>query len=202
MEIKFITGNQNKVKELIPLIPQNISITHLNINLDEIQGTSEEIIKRKIKDALKLTNYEHPVMVEDTCLCFNALGGFPGPYIKSFYDKLGNEGLAKVINNYEDKTAVAGCIIGLGYKFDESIEIFLFAGMCEGVIVKPGNTDKKTFGWDPIFKPDGYDLTFAEMPFDEKLKLSHRTKALNEFKKWINNPDNLEKFKNKNLETF
>lgn len=49
-------------------------------------------------------------MVEDTCLCFNALGGLPGPYIKWFLEGLGHKGLNKMLAGFEDKTAYAQCV--------------------------------------------------------------------------------------------
>lgn len=52
-----------------------------------------------------------PVIVEDTCLCYNALQGLPGPYIKWFMEKLGNEGLVRLLAGWEDKSAQAICTI-------------------------------------------------------------------------------------------
>ena len=53
-----------------------------------------------------------PVIVEDTCLCFNALGGLPGPYIKWFLKNLGPDGLPRLISDWEDKSAHALCMFG------------------------------------------------------------------------------------------
>ena len=80
-------------------------------------------------------------------LCFNALKGLPGPYIKDFLEKLGPEGLYQMISGFTDKTAYAQCIFA--YCASPEEEPITFIGWCEGTIVKPrGPTD---FGWDPIF---------------------------------------------------
>ena len=115
-----------------------------------------------------------PVLVEDVSLCFNAYKGLPGPYIKPFLDSIGTAGLYKMVAGYEDKTAYAQCI----YAFCEGKgkEPRLFVGKCDGTIVEPRGAN--AFGWDPVFQPKGYNETFAEMPQEEKNKISHRTRAL------------------------
>ena len=73
--------------------------------MDELQGTPEFISKRKAQSAA--TKAKGLVMVEDVSLCFNSLKGLPGPYIKSFLDGVGREGLYKMISAFDDKSAYA-----------------------------------------------------------------------------------------------
>jgi inosine triphosphate pyrophosphatase len=90
--IYFITGNQNKLREFSQIIGE-ISpyvLESKSIDLPEYQGEPEQIAIDKCKTALEIAKC--PVLVEDTSLCFNALGGLPGPYIKWFLDKLKPEG--------------------------------------------------------------------------------------------------------------
>jgi len=90
--IYFITGNQNKLKEFSQIIGE-ISpyiLESKSIDLPEYQGEPEQIAMDKCKTALEIA--QCPVLVEDTSLCFNALHGLPGPYIKWFLDKLKPEG--------------------------------------------------------------------------------------------------------------
>ncbi|XP_006929971.1 inosine triphosphate pyrophosphatase isoform X3 [Leopardus geoffroyi] len=129
----------------------------------------------------KLT-VQGPVLVEDTCLCFNALGGLPGPYIKWFLEKLKPEGLHQLLAGFEDKSAYALCTFALSTG-DPSEPVRLFRGRTSGRIVVPRGC--RDFGWDPCFQPDGYEQTYAEMPKAEKNTISHRFRALLELQKYF-----------------
>uniref|UniRef100_A0A8C9M362 XTP/dITP diphosphatase n=1 Tax=Panthera tigris altaica TaxID=74533 RepID=A0A8C9M362_PANTA len=120
-------------------------------------------------NAKKLEEVQGPVLVEDTCLCFNALGGLPGPYIKWFLEKLKPE-------------AYALCTFALSTG-DPSEPVRLFRGRTSGRIVVPRGC--RDFGWDPCFQPDGYEQTYAEMPKAEKNTISHRFRALLELQKYF-----------------
>uniref|UniRef100_A0A671UZX7 Inosine triphosphatase (nucleoside triphosphate pyrophosphatase) n=1 Tax=Sparus aurata TaxID=8175 RepID=A0A671UZX7_SPAAU len=88
----------------------------------EYQGEPDEISIQKCKEAAK--EIDGPVIVEDTCLCFNALGGLPGPYIKWFLDKLKPEGLYKLLAGFEDKSAWALCTFAFSAGRDEPVQLF------------------------------------------------------------------------------
>lgn len=92
-KIFFITGNPNKLKEFTQIIGDvgNYEIGNKSVDLPEYQGEPEEIAREKCIAALELV--KEPVLVEDTSLCFNALKGLPGPYIKWFLEKLKPEGI-------------------------------------------------------------------------------------------------------------
>ena len=95
-----------------------------------------------------------------------------------------------MVENFEDKTAYAQCIFA--YCENKEAEPKLFVGKCEGTIVEPSG--ENLFGWDPIFKPLGYDQTFAEMDLEEKNKISHRGRALEQVKAFLQeNIDDLRK---------
>ena len=99
------------------------------------------------------------MVIEDVSLCFNAFKGLPGPYIKDFLTNLGREGLYKMVEGFEDKSAYAQCTFALC--LGEGQEPLMFVGKCNGTIVAPRGDN--AFGWDPIFQPDGFDGTFAEI---------------------------------------
>ncbi|KAL6971133.1 hypothetical protein U1Q18_030813 [Sarracenia purpurea var. burkii] len=168
----FVTGNAKKLEEVRAILGQSIPFQSLKLDLPELQGEPEEISKEKARLAANEVN--GPVLVEDTCLCFNALKGLPGPYIKWFLQKIGHEGLNNLLVAYEDKSAYALCVFSLALGPD--VEPMTFMGKTPGKIVPPRGPND--FGWDPIFQPDGYDQTYAEMPKDEKNKISHRSRAL------------------------
>ncbi|OIT38429.1 PREDICTED: inosine triphosphate pyrophosphatase [Nicotiana attenuata] len=170
--VTFVTGNAKKLEEVRAILGQSIPFQSLKLDLPELQGEPEDISKEKARIAAKEVN--GPVLVEDTCLCFNALKGLPGPYIKWFLQKIGHEGLNNLLLAYEDKTAYAMCVFSLA--IGPNSEPLTFVGKTLGRIVPARGPND--FGWDPIFQPHGYDQTYAEMPKEEKNKISHRGKAL------------------------
>jgi len=99
-----------------------------------------------------------------------------GPYIKWFEETLGAEGLHRMLAGWEDKSAYALCTFGYCASADDDAEVLLFQGRADGKIVSPRGP--RDFGWDPCFQPDDYELTFAELPKEEKNKISHRSRAL------------------------
>ncbi|HSI21180.1 MAG TPA: non-canonical purine NTP pyrophosphatase [Verrucomicrobiae bacterium] len=164
----FITGSSGKFAEVQSLIP---SIEQVDFDLPEIQSTdAKEIIAAKLTAAEGHNLGEY--IVEDTGLYLECLNGLPGPLIKWFLKKLGNEGLASLVNKYEDKTAYATTWIG--YR-SESGDIHYFEGSVKGTIVAPKG---EGFGWDPIFQPDGHDRTYGEMTMEEKGQTSMRKAAV------------------------
>jgi len=174
---------KKKLQEARQILSKYLVLEAVKMDLPELQGEPEDIAAGKVKIAYE--KLKKPVFIEDTCLCFNALNGLPGPYIKWFLDKLGHEGLNKLLAGYEDKTAYAMNI--LAYMDNEVDKPILFIGKTDGTIVLPRGP--KDFGWDPIFQPIGYDLTYAEMEKDEKNKISHRSKALQEMIKYFQSLD-------------
>jgi inosine triphosphate pyrophosphatase len=191
--INFVSGNKNKLKELSDIFKENfkdIEIKQLDIDLPELQGLPEDIVKGKLKLALeKAKKLKGPILVEDTSLCFNGYGGLPGPYIKYFLKNIKPEGLYKMACVFDDHTAYAQSIYGLQKNKKE--EPHLFIGKTPGEIVSPRGPN--SFGWDPCFQPKDYKQTYAEMGEEEKNKISHRGKSTNEMIRWIKeNPEILD----------
>ncbi|XP_063698703.1 inosine triphosphate pyrophosphatase [Culicoides brevitarsis] len=176
--LTFVTGNAKKLEEIKAILGTTfpLDITSVKIDLPEWQGEIDEISIKKCQEAAKHVN--GPVVVEDTSLCFNALKGLPGPYIKWFLDKLGPEGLHKMLEGWEDKSAEAVCTFA--YCEGGDSEVKLFQGRTQGKIVFPRGS--RDFGWDPIFQPTGYEKTYAELPKEEKNKISHRFRALDQLR--------------------
>ncbi|KAL8952631.1 MAG: hypothetical protein Q9222_001470 [Ikaeria aurantiellina] len=176
-ELHFITGNLNKLAEVQSILGHVVPITNRSVDLVEIQGSIEDISREKCRQAAAVVG--GPVLVEDTCLSFNALKGLPGPYIKWFLQALGHEGLNNLLAAYEDKSAQAICTFA--YSDGAGHEPLLFQGRVLGNIVPArGPPD---FGWDPIFEYMGE--TYAEMDKVKKNGLSHRSIALVKVKGWL-----------------
>jgi len=105
----------------------------------------------------------------------------PGPYIKWFQKSLGPEGLSKLLQAWDDKSAYALCMFG----YSDGAGIHVFEGRTDGKIVDPRGAND--FGWDPCFEPDGYTQTFAELEDDEKNRISHRSRAMKKLKEFLIN---------------
>ena len=187
--IYFCSGNAKKFEEVCAILKNelpDVEVRQLKADLPELQGEPEHIVEDKLKHAI--SKYDGPLMVEDTSLCYNAFKGLPGPYIKDFLGKLGNDGLYKLLEGFDDKTAYAQCIFGMKKNKDDEAKVFV--GRTHGSIVSPRGPNN--FGWDPNFQPDGFDQTYAEMDKDIKNKISHRYKALKQVIEYLKqNPDYL-----------
>ncbi|XP_018422338.1 PREDICTED: inosine triphosphate pyrophosphatase isoform X1 [Nanorana parkeri] len=175
--IVFVTGNAKKLEEVVQILGDKFpcKLVAKKIDLPEYQGEPDEISIQKCKEAAK--EIQGPVIVEDTCLCFNALGGLPGPYIKWFLEKLKPEGLHRMLAGFDDKSAYALCTFAYSTGNPDD-PVLLFRGKTLGQIVSPRGP--RDFGWDPCFQPDGYEQTYAELPKEVKNSISHRYRALKE----------------------
>jgi inosine triphosphate pyrophosphatase len=181
--VHFVTGNANKLKEVRAILGSSCDASFVleakKVDLPELQGEPETIAAEKA--ALAARQIGGPTLVEDTSLCFNALGGLPGPYVKWFLEKTGHDGLCNMLAAYEDKSAYAQCVFA--YCEGPDTKPIVFVGRTNGVIVPArGPTD---FGWDPVFAPDDAiadGRTYAEMTKETKNAISHRRRALEKFR--------------------
>lgn len=175
--IYFITSNPSKAKYLSEYF--EIPVKHRFVHLDEIQSLDLiEVVKHKAIAAYK--EIKAPVLVDDVSLVFNSLGKLPGPLIRWFLDSMGNEGLCKILNQYEDRSAsatVAFCLY-------DGKEAKVFTSTAKGSISKSPRGDNG-FGWDPIFVPSKNNKTWAEMTEAERQKTFARRIALDKLKKYI-----------------
>ncbi|XP_076046191.1 inosine triphosphate pyrophosphatase-like isoform X3 [Oratosquilla oratoria] len=178
----FVTGNAKKLEEVRAILGDSFPFTIVSkkIDLPEYQGEADEISKAKCKAASDII--KGPVIVEDTCLCFKALGGLPGPYIKWFLEKLHPEGLHKLLAGFEDKRAEAVCTFAFSSGNSDD-DIKLFHGITHGEIVYPRGDNN--FGWDPCFQPEGFDKTYAEMESQVKNTISHRFRAIDALREYF-----------------
>ncbi|KAI0503288.1 inosine triphosphate pyrophosphatase-like protein [Xylaria bambusicola] len=177
-EVNFITGNANKLSEVRAILePTGIAVRNQALDLPEIQGSLEDVTREKCRVAADLVG--GPVLVEDTCLCFNALNGLPGPYIKWFMKSIGHEGLNNLLVAYDDKSAQA--VATFGFCEGPGQEVLLFQGRTDGKIVPARGPTH--FGWDAVFEYEGE--TYAEMDKAKKNKISHRGKALDALQQWM-----------------
>jgi len=177
MELYFITGSINKYDEIKSVIP---NLKQLKINLPEIQELNpKKIIEEKLKKAEEFFP-SLEFIVEDTGLYLDCLDGFPGPLIKWFLKENSLRKIHYLTEKLENNNATAKTVIG--YRDNLGNKLY-FEGESDGKIVLP--KVESNFGWDPIFKPNGYELSFGEMSREEKNKISMRKIAAEKLKDYL-----------------
>jgi non-canonical purine NTP pyrophosphatase (RdgB/HAM1 family) len=167
----FITGNLSKFEEARTVIPQ---LNMLRADIPEIQSDSPiDVIQAKFVEAEHRFGDRGMFMVEDTSLNMAALEGLPGPLVKWFVRAIGTEGLFRLAQAKACYEAEAICMIAYGGLGTQALVV---EGRVQGRIVSP--TGEAGFGWDALFRPDGYEQTFAEMDPSLKQQTSPRTNAI------------------------
>jgi len=173
-DLFFVSSNNHKYREAKKILDSfGINLGFLKSNLEEIQSNSlHDIAIAKGRDAF--SKFKKPIIIEDDGLFINSLDGFPGPYSSYVFKTIGNKGILDLIK----KNRKAKFVSIITY-CDKTI-LESFDGKQNGTISK---TQKgKGWGYDPIFIPNNFKKTFAEL--NNKNELSHRYKALKKFSKW------------------
>src|SRR5215210_1404020 len=176
--IAFASTNQNKFLEVQSILStRNISVYFSQLPLVEIQSDFlEEIAREKAKTAFAKVGRQ--VIVEDDGLFIDSLGGFPGPYSSFVFRTIGNDGILKLLTGSANRSAYFRSLIA----FYNGITLSISEGRVDGRISERV-TEGGGWGYDPIFVPDGTDLTFAELK-KSKNEYSHRKRALERFAQW------------------
>ena len=190
MKIVFATHNSNKLKEIQQLLPEFIELISLDMLgcMDEIPETANTLEgNAKLKADFITNTYQLPCFADDTGLLVNSLNGEPGVYSARYAGEQNDSqaNMAKLLNNLknkEDRTAHFKTVIALNING----ETHIFEGKVIGEITtsQKGNHG---FGYDPIFKPNGYKETFAELPLSIKNSISHRGQAVQKLIAYLNN---------------
>lgn len=181
-----MTRNQKKKKELAEILSdlkvQVITLEEIDVEVPEIEedgATFEENAVKKASITAKITGYI--CLADDSGLMVDALDGRPGVYSARFAgekatDEQNNLKLLKMLADIPEdrRTARFVCVIAICTPEGET---FTVRGECEGKIAFAPRGDKG-FGYDPLFIPEGYNATFAELDAGEKSRISHRGKAL------------------------
>ncbi len=173
-QIKFVTGNSNKVREAQAIL--GVELEQLSLDLEEIQTCDvEQAVRHKAEAAYRAS--ASPVLVEDSGLVFKAWKGLPGALVKWFEKTVGLDGMIQMLDGFDSREAVAICMVAV----HDGERLHLARGEVEGTIAcKP--TGQGGFGWDALFIPEGEQRTFGEMNEDEKNAISHRRRAFEKLK--------------------
>jgi XTP/dITP diphosphohydrolase len=149
---------------------------HIKTSYPEIQAdTLEETIVPGLNWLME--RYQRPIMIDDSGLFIDALKGFPGVYSSYVFRTVGCEGILRLMEGVKDRSARFECCIGF---LVPGKEPHISKGVAKGSI-----SERKAgtggFGYDPVFVPDGYAKTYAQIEVTEKNKISHRGRAVELF---------------------
>lgn len=180
MKIVFATNNANKIKEIQSLLPSTIEIISLeSIGChEEIPETADTIEGNSILKANYVTQkYGYDCFADDTGLEVEALDNEPGVYSARYAGPqcLADDNMALLLKNLENKEnrkAQFKTVITLNIQGQQ----LLFTGIAKGEITR-NKSGNQGFGYDPVFRPENHQETFAEMSAELKNKISHRGKA-------------------------
>ena len=183
LPLTFCTSNVNKFQEAQDLLAKyNISLVHKEISLPEIQDNAISNIAL-FSARIALQTHPHPLIVEDTGFFIHELNDFPGPYAAFIEKTIGNPGIHRLMTNVtqrsaEFRTAIAFIQPGfLGHVVEGKVNGKISDTIRHG-------TFGEGWGYDPIFIPDGYNQTYAEMGRAQKNCCSHRYNAFKLFANW------------------
>jgi non-canonical purine NTP pyrophosphatase (RdgB/HAM1 family) len=177
MTLFLVTSNVQKAQLVQALLDR--PVRHVALDLPELQDIHvHNVIEHKVRAAY--AHLEEPVLVEDTSLSFQAWNGLPGALIRWFLDTVGVEGICKMLHEYEQLEASAE--VCLGYCDGETFRAFS-AAIAGHVVRTPRG--ENGFGWDPLFVPQGWNKTFAQMTEREKEQISLRKGAVQELRRFL-----------------
>ena len=196
MKIVFATNNEHKLSEVRGILGDKVEVLSLSdIGChDDIPETGETLEENALQKAQYIYDHYHVnCFADDTGLEVEALGGAPGVHTARYASEEGHDSEAntrKLLRELKDKdnrharfrTAIA--LVEEAGKEEKVQRINLFEGIVEGEITTE-KRGEKGFGYDPVFKPNGYDGTFAELGVDVKNQISHRALAVQKLVKYI-----------------
>ncbi len=189
MTLVFATNNLNKLKEVQAFVPDHITL----LSLEEI-GCTEDVPETQTtiegnatqKAAYIKNKYGYDCFADDTGLEVDALHGAPGVYSARYAGEQRNsedniQKLLKELQAHSNRNAQFKTVIALELNGQQHT----FTGICPGEITTEKSGDQG-FGYDPIFKADGYNRTFAEISLEEKNQIGHRGKAVKQLVNFLN----------------
>ncbi|WP_294965211.1 non-canonical purine NTP diphosphatase [uncultured Flavobacterium sp.] len=190
MKLVFASNNKNKIAEIQSMLPESIKILSLeDINcFEDIPETADTIEGNAILKADYVTQrYGYDCFADDTGLEVNALNGEPGVYSARYAGEQKNADdnmnkLLEALKNEENRSAQFKTVITLNLDGKQ----YLFTGIAKGEITLT-KTGTNGFGYDPIFKPENFNETFAELPLATKNTIGHRGKAVKQLIDFLNN---------------
>lgn len=192
-ELIFATHNQNKAEELRAVLPAGyklMTLTDINWEKEIVEDASTLEGNAKLKSEAVFTERGIAVFADDTGLEVNALDGKPGVHSARYAgEQRSNEAnidklLAELLGS-RDRTAQFRTVISF---IDAAGSEHQFQGRVEGKIAA-ARSGERGFGYDPVFIPEGYSISFAQMDLNQKNSMSHRARAFAKFLTFLNDED-------------
>lgn len=189
MKIVFATNNKHKLEEIKDILGKDFEIVSLaeigcHEDIPETGLTLEENARQK--STYIVEHYNHDCFADDTGLEVDALNGEPGVYSARYAEGTDHDSEANMrkllskMANVKDRTARFRTVISLIINGVEH----QFEGRVEGRIATEKH-GKEGFGYDPIFIPEGYDKSFAELGEEVKNQISHRARAVKKLAEYL-----------------
>jgi XTP/dITP diphosphohydrolase len=169
----FVTSNPDKAREAAEILGVELKSVALDLPEPQTLDVAEVAAAKAITAREALSDPDHPVLVEDSGLVIEVWNGLPGALTKWFLRSVGSEGLLRMLSAEENRSARAICTVVVA---DVDGSVRAFVGEVRGSIASEPR-GSEGFGWDPIFVPEGYAKTYAELGA-LKHKDSHRARAL------------------------
>lgn len=184
MKIVFATNNENKLAEVQQMLGSDVEVLSLkaigcDVDIPETGSTLEE--NALIKARYVFDHYHISCFADDTGLEIEALNGAPGVYSARYGGGKGHNSEANIqrvmreMKGKSNRHARFRTVIAL--ILENRTEPMLFEGIVNGAITTK-RSGEEGFGYDPIFRPDGFNNTFAKMGVEKKNKISHRARAV------------------------
>ena len=185
-KLVIATSNQHKLKEIENIFKGTVikEILPMPSDIGEIIENGTTFIENSLIKAKAVYNYTKlPSLADDSGICINALNGEPGIYSARYGgENLGyKEKMQLILDKLKNKDDISAYFITSAVcVLDDNYYIALEGRVNGKIIESPRGFDG--FGYDPIFQPDGYNVTYAEMSLEEKNSMSHRALAMNKMK--------------------
>jgi XTP/dITP diphosphohydrolase len=178
--ISILSSNRNKVKEIRQMADEyGIELRWTRYSKLEIQGDDPTRIAR-IAALDAYSKLRIPLIVEDTGFFVSALNGFPGAYASHVEKSIGWKGILRLLGGVKNRRAYFKTSLCYVHKGNPRI----FEGISRGTIAGKARGNDG-FGFDPIFIPDGFSRTYAQLGHAGKSRISHRAIAFRKFAEYF-----------------
>ena len=199
MEIILASKNVNKISEIRKISSESgfrgNLLCYPQINIPEVEESGKSFYDNAIIKAEKIYDiYRKPVISDDSGLCVDCLGGYPGIFSSRYSGGNSGSNIDKLLTELsgvpeKERTAYFTCVVCY---YSSPEEIMLFSGKINGLIVD-SLAGENGFGYDPVFFLPEYKLTMAQMSSEHKNRISHRSLAFRRFFNFLKYSESVQK---------